>query len=290
MTDPGKPNPNIPPHCGDVRSPLAQTQIQTSTEEEDREITYTTETLPADFITLFGAMQLTTNTSQREDLEQTYWGDNEQSSSENEVSVRLCKTCRKGKLKILGCRTCDNIVQLRNCRKKKWERRKKKLAKRKGQLEISALPLLPLLKDNWNNEPSTSATNGKPPIHSGPSVARLYMAQSRKRKLNLKVKSSSSSGSDTPLIDSATSKKSDTSLLYQYQNNKFNILSEELCSLCKSRPKNAVIIHEYEGHQCYCYQCTLKLWRLHGNCPLCQCKFYKFVRMKELQIPNIEED
>ena len=58
------------------------------------------------------AMQLVVNLMQREDSEQSFWGDNEQesTSSENDMSTQLCIKCKKKKQKI--GKFCENCVQV----------------------------------------------------------------------------------------------------------------------------------------------------------------------------------
>ena len=99
------------------------------------------------------------------------------------------------------------VLQLRKDQKMKWIRKRKQYRK-KGTEESEINMPSSSSKDEHNNQLSTpnnaSTSNGKPPMHSGSSMASFYMVESmkkkaKKRKLKLTVASSSSTGSDTPL-------------------------------------------------------------------------------------------
>ena len=47
-----------------------------------------------------------------------------------------------------------------------------------------------------------------------------------------------------------------------------------MCSLCYSKPKNAIIVHGRISHQVTCYECARKLHDSHQACPVCRRKIH----------------
>ena len=43
-----------------------------------------------------------------------------------------------------------------------------------------------------------------------------------------------------------------------------------ICTLCRSNPNNATLIHGRTGHQLCCYRCAKRLKKNGKRCPLCR--------------------
>ena len=53
---------------------------------------------------------------------------------------------------------------------------------------------------------------------------------------------------------------------------------DELCMVCCASPTDASFIHGRWGHQVCCYECSIKIWKTPGTCPVCRRKIEKVVR------------
>jgi len=55
-------------------------------------------------------------------------------------------------------------------------------------------------------------------------------------------------------------------------------LTDSLCNLCYSRPKDACLIHGRTSHQYCCYSCAKKLYKKRQGCPVCRRKIEKITK------------
>lgn len=54
--------------------------------------------------------------------------------------------------------------------------------------------------------------------------------------------------------------------------------TENLCTLCLSRPKDACLIHGRTSHQLCCYSCAKRLYKKRQGCPVCRRKIEKITK------------
>ncbi|XP_066994836.1 E3 ubiquitin-protein ligase Mdm2 [Anabrus simplex] len=216
-----------------------------------------------------------------EDVDQQFWGDNElDSTSQSDMELSKCNS-ELWREKIPDIPHCSYSK-----RKKEFSgppARKRRRVKHRWQPSSSLYSKAILRCHNkpGNNRIQTSFNE------------RLIRFRKMPHPASLTNTYSSSTESDTTVINPLskvtfklpTEKRSRGNYTSQSSTDDDNGLVKGVesspgddCPSCKQRPKDAIIVHGGIGHQCYCYECTMKLWRSHANCPMCHQRIRKVVR------------